>query len=564
MLLLLFFAFFSGLITILTPCIWPILPIILSSSLGSASHKKPLGITLGIILSFALFTLAISTLVRTFHFDPNVLRIVAVVVIGILGLCLIVPALNNLIEGSVSRLSSLFGGERQRGSGFWSGFITGLSLGIVWSPCAGPILAAIATLAATSNISGQLILVTLFYILGVGIPLFLFAYGGQNLFNKTRFISKYTEAIQKIFGVVMILTAIAIYTNYDTVIQTKILNLFPAYNNVLSNFGNNQEVKKQLDVLRGNSSVPSLGKAPDFTNGTKWLNPEQTVHLSDLKGKVILVDFWTYTCINCIRTLPHVTSWYDKYKDKGFVVVGVHTPEFEFEKNTDNVLNAIKQFNIHYPVVQDNNYGIWNDYSNQYWPAEYLIDGNGNIRHTHFGEGEYDTTEQLIIELLKEAGKQVQKSTTNMPDQTPHIQLSPETYLGSKRMEFLYPNDSAGNGIQAFTLQNPQQNTFSYGGTWNISDEQAVSVQDAKINYNFYANKVFLVITPKGQDDTIKVYLDGKIISSGQAGADVKDGAVKLDNSRLYNLVDLHGNAGNHVLRLEFSNGISVFAFTFG
>lgn len=568
------FAFLSGLITILTPCIWPILPIVLSSTLGSKSHKKPLGITLGIMLSFSFFTLAISALVGIFHFDPNILRLIAVIVIGFLGVTLIFPALNTVIESLVSKLSSIFGQTGQKGTGFGSGFLTGLSLGIVWSPCAGPILAAIATLAATNKFSTTLILICFFYVLGVGIPLFMFAYGGQTLFNRTRFISKYTGAVQRVFGIIMILTAILIYTNYDTVIQSKLLNLFPSYNNLLSNFGDNPQVKQQLDILRGRSSagqtnvnildLPNLGKAPDFTGGTKWLNPQQTVHLSDLKGKVVLVDFWTYTCINCIRTLPHVTHWYDTYKDKGFVVIGVHTPEFEFEHDTSNVISAIKQFNIHYPVVQDNNYGIWNDYSNQYWPAEYLIDAQGNIRHTHFGEGEYDQTENFIVKLLNETGKKVGVRQSNMPDETPASQLSPETYLGAKRMEFFYPNGSVGTGAQQFNLQQPSRNTFSYGGTWNVEDEQATSVKDSKINYNFYADKVFLVITPKSSADSVKVFLDGELISSNVSGSDVKSGLVQLDNSRLYNLVDLHGNVGNHILRLEFSDGISVFAFTFG
>lgn len=572
MLLLLIFAFLSGLITILTPCIWPILPIVLSTTIGSTSHKKPLGVTLGVMLSFGFFTLLISSLVANLHVDPNMLRLIAVVVIAFLGLTLLLPSLNNFIESAVSRLSSAFGqNSNSKRDGFGSGFVTGLSLGIVWSPCAGPILAAIATLAATNKISLELFLITFFYVLGAGIPLFLFAYGGQTFFSKTRFISNYTAWIQKFFGIVMILTAVVIYKNYDTLIQAKILDLFPQYNNLLNNFGDNPQVKKQLDILRGSnttassdSSLPNLGVAPDFNGGTKWLNSDNNIKLSDLKGKVVLVDFWTYTCINCIRTLPHVTSWYDKYKDEGFVVIGVHTPEFAFEHETDNVINAIKQFNIHYPVVQDNNYEIWNNYSNQYWPAEYLIDSDGNIRHTHFGEGEYDTTEQLIVQLLKENGKKVQIAGTNMPDQTPTSRLSPETYLGSKRMEFLSPGGSVDNGLHNFQSSEPRLDSFSFGGLWNIYDEQAVAGGGSAIQYNFSANKVYLVITPKSTEDKVKVYLDGKIIDQRYQGSDVANGQVILDKPRLYNLIDLHNHPGSHLLKLEFSDGISVFAFTFG
>ena len=576
MILLLFFAFLSGLITILTPCIWPLLPIILSSSIAGKGHRRPLGITLGIMLSFSVFTLTISTLVRLFHFDPNILRLFAVVIIGFLGVTLIIPAFSQITEGLISRLTSAFGQKGQKlGDDFNSGFVTGASLGIVWSPCAGPILAAIATLAASGQISLNVILVTIFYILGVGIPLFIFAYGGQQIITKTRFISKYTGRIQQVFGILMILTAVAIYTNYDTYIQTKILDAFPGFNSAITNVGNNNQVQKQLDILKGKQSqvVDTSGllntntPAPELLGGTKWLNSDEPLSLADLKGKVVLVDFWTYTCINCIRTLPHVTSWYEKYKDKGFVVIGVHTPEFAFEHDTNNVLGAIKQFNINYPVVQDNNYAIWNSYNNNAWPAEYLIDAKSNIRREAIGEGEYDKTERAIQALLAEAGQKVNAKLDNMPDQTPQIQLSPETYLGSARMQYYFPSANTGAVNQSFTLSsNLSQNSFSLGGHWNITSDTAVTGTNAVLNYNFYANKVFLVLRPgSSRNAKVRVFLDGKEVDSSNAGSDVINGVVTIDSDRLYNLIDLKGNVGVHILKLEFEDaGIEVFAFTFG
>jgi len=579
MVLLLAFAFLSGLITILTPCIWPLLPIILSSSIAGKSHHRPFGITLGIMLSFALVTLAISTLVRLFHFDPNILRIIAVVVIAFLGLSMLIPKLSAVLEGVISRISGSLGqtGQKQ-GNGFLPGFITGISLGIIWSPCAGPILAAIAALAATGKITFDVILITSFYILGVGIPLFIFAFLGQRIFTRTKFISKYLGNIQKVFGIIMLLTALAIYTNYDIYIQSKLLNSFPALNSTLTNFGNNSSLKNQLNVLNGQKSLTTASQnsdlfnsntpAPEFAGGTKWLNPEKSLTLAGLKGKVVLVDFWTYTCINCIRTLPHVTQWYDKYKDKGFVVIGVHTPEFEFEHDTNNVLNAIKMFNIHYPVVLDNNYMIWNSYSNQYWPAEYLIDANGNIRRIHFGEGEYDQMEMAIQALLKEAGQKVSSNLDNMPDQTPKTVLSPETYLGSDRMQYYFPSGNTGNVAQNFTLSdNLPENSFSLGGNWTISPDNATGGQGATLNYNFSANKVYLVLNPGSakQNAKVKVFLDGKLVDSSNAGSDVENSMVNIDSDRLYNLIDLKGKAGNHILKLEFeTQGTEVFAFTFG
>lgn len=578
MVFLLLFAFLSGLVTILTPCIWPLLPIVLSSSISGKSHKRPLGVTLGIMVSFTIFTLAISSIVRIFHFDPNILRIFAVVVIGLLGIALLIPSFSQVLEGLISRLTGFFSrGKTTTSNDFSTGFVTGLSLGIVWSPCAGPILAAIAALAATGKVTLDVILVTFSYVLGIGIPLFIFAYLGQRIFIRTRFISKYTGRIQQIFGVVMILTAIAIYTNYDVYIQSKFLNAFPQFNSALTNFGNSSELTKQLDVLKGTNTIQESKEsslfntnmpAPEFVGVSKWLNTNKPLSLASLKGKVVLVDFWTYTCINCIRTLPFVTSWYDKYKDDGFVVVGVHTPEFQFEHDTQNVLNAIKMYNIHYPVAQDNDYATWNSYNNQYWPAEYLIDKDGNIRRFHFGEGEYTEMEMAIQNLISETGKKVGPKLVSMPDQTPKSQLSPETYLGANRMQYYYPNSNTGVVNQDFTISNNTPiNSFSLGGNWTINPDEAITGGKAILNYNFSANKVYLVLRPADPDSVskVKVFLDGKLVNDSISGADVKNGEVIIDSDRLYNLIDLRGKSGNHILKLEFeSPGTEVFAFTFG
>ncbi len=563
MVILLFFAFLSGLVTIAAPCIWPLLPIILSST-ATGEKRKPLGITLGIISSFALFTLTISYIVKIIPFDPNSLRIFAVLVIGFLGLVLVSPKLSQIVEGYVSRLSGKIGAKTsERREGFVGGYVTGFALGIVWSPCAGPILATIATLAATRSVNLEVVLVTLVYVIGVGIPLFLFALAGKTVLTKSRFLSKYTGSVQRIFGLIMILTAILIFTNYDKVLQAKLLDTFPSYSNFLYKLEGNSQVQKELKSLKNKKennqinsipvmNLPNLGKAPEFTGINKWLNVDKPLTLADLSGKVVLIDFWTYTCINCIRTLPHVTAWYDKYKDQGFVVVGVHTPEFEFEKNTDNVLNAIKQYGIHYPVAQDNDYKTWFAYSNQYWPAEYLIDANGNIRRTHFGEGEYDQSETAIKQLLEKEGKRIDQSVLKISDQTPKTQLTPETYMGSKRRD-------------RFVDNNPPQDYFSLGGKWDIEDEYAQTVKDSNLDFNFYSDKVFLVITPKSKDDQIKVLLDGKPVNVNNAGDDVSEGKITINGPRLYNLINLHGQAGNHLLHLEFlTPGTQIFAFTFG
>ena len=580
MIVLLGFAFLAGLVTILAPCIWPILPIVLSSSVAGQGRRRPLGITLGVVLSFAFFTLAISCLVKVFHFDADTLRIAAIAIIALLGVTMIVPALSRIFETMISRLSGLFGQKSKQGSGLLAGFITGISLGIVWSPCAGPILAAIATLAATGKVTLDVVLVTLAYVTGVGIPLFIFAYGGRQVMTRTRFLSRYTGRIQQVFGVIMLLTAVAMYTNYDRYLETKLLNDFPQFSASLNGFESDRAVTKQLDLLKGekpaamvpvsenNSYFNADQPAPDFVGITKWLNTGSPISIKDLRGKVVLVDFWTYTCINCIRTLPHVTAWYDRYKNEGFVVIGVHTPEFQFEHNAKNVLDAIKMYHIHYPVAQDNDYATWNNYNNEYWPAEYLIDANGIIRRTHFGEGEYGKMEMAIRTLLHQAGHNVSSPLSNVPNQTPNGNQSPETYLGAYRMEYFYPSGTVNKGDREFVLaKDPAVNSFSLGGNWDIKQHEAVAGPGAELKYRFHADKVFLVLRPgkAAAGAKVKVFVDGKPANVSDAGLDVKDGVLTIDSARLYNLVNLIGSTGSHLLRLKFETpGIEAFAFTFG
>jgi cytochrome c biogenesis protein CcdA/thiol-disulfide isomerase/thioredoxin len=575
MLILLFIAFVSGLVTILAPCIWPLLPIILSSSVGGGKGKA-FGITLGIMASFAFFTLTISSLVMLFHFDPNVLRLLAVVVIGFLGLTLAVPALSLRLEALVSRFTGKLGGRFAERGGFLGGLVTGIALGVVWTPCAGPILATIATLAATSAVNFQIVLVTLVYVLGVGIPLFFFALGGSWFFAKSRFVNKFTGRIQQVFGIIMILTALAIYTNYDKVLQAKLLDVFPSYTNFIIKLENTGGVQEQLDILRGRetsrtdtSTVPSnlndYGEMPDFAGIEKWLNSEP-LRIADLKGKVVLVDFWTYTCINCIRTLPYVTSWYEKYKDKGFVVVGVHTPEFEFEKKTENVQSAISQYKINYPVAQDNNYETWNAYNNRYWPAKYLIDTKGHLRKFHFGEGKYEEMEMAIQELLTEAGNAAQADLSSFEGDKPTRLQTPETYLGLLRMERFGSREDPAIGSKVYTTSGSlPRHYFAYQGRWSIQNEYSKASQGAVLEINFFANKVYLVTTPDGQMGRIRVFLDGKAVGENNQGADVENGTVEVGKSNLFNLIDLGGNPSEHILRLEFeTDGVQVYAFTFG
>ncbi len=411
MMILLVFTFVSGLCTILAPCIWPLLPIVLSSS-STGGKRKPLGIVLGIITSFSCFTLTIPYLVKSINLDPDMPRSLAVVIIGFLGFLMVIPALSEKFEGRLSRLSS-YGSytTKPTSTGFLGGLMTGMSLGVVWSPCAGPILATIAALAATRAVSFDVVLVTLAYVLGVGIPLLLFSCAGAWLCTKSRLLARYTGRIQQTFGIVMILAAMGMYTHYDTVVAATLLDTLPSYAPWQNTLEGHPLVQAQLERLTSKNvlptaavALPDLGPAPDFVGITQWLNTSTPVALSQLRGKVVLVDFWTYACMNCIRTLPHVTSLYEKYKDRGFMVIGVHTPEFAYEKRTANVERALQQYKIHYPVAQDNDYATWKAYQNRFWPAQYVIDTKGHIRMVHTGEGAYEAIEMAVKVLVREAG----------------------------------------------------------------------------------------------------------------------------------------------------------------
>ena len=546
----------------------------------SNSKRRPLGITAGVAISFAFFTLAISALESSIGFSPNVLRKMAVVVLLVIGISMVVPALSRRMEASISSISGKFGGigKNQR-SDFSGGFVTGLALGVVWTPCSGPILASVATLAATNKVSLQVVVVTLFYVAGVSIPLFGFAVGGQKLLAKSRRLSKHTGRIQIASGVIMIITAVGIYTNYDKTIEAKLLNAIPSYSNALTKIESGSGVTKALSKLKGSKSVPTTvsGNQPGLFNANetapeirgieKWLNTSGPQTLASLKGKVVLVDFWTYSCINCLRTLPHVEAWYNKYHSSGFEVIGVSTPEFAFEKDPGNVARAIKQYGIPYPVALDNNYKTWNAYNNQYWPAEYLIDATGKIRRTEFGEGNYPESEQAIRTLLTSAGHTITVAPSDLPDTTPTTQLTPETYFGSNRAQFGFPTPNYPNGT--FTI--PEQKSvpldqFALGGKWTRQPDFIDSHKGATITEHFDASKVFLILNPKlGATNTVAVTYNGKPLVGSLAGSDVVNGIIKVDSDRLYNIFNSGATNSDGTLKFPFlDDGIQAFTFTFG
>lgn len=570
MIILLIFSFIAGVITILSPCILPILPIILSGSLGS--HRKPLGIVTGFILSFTIFTLFLSAIVNATGIPSDTLRSLSIIIIFLFGISLVLPQFQIIMEKLFSKVSGKFA-TNTTNQGYFGGVFLGLSLGLVWTPCVGPIIASVITLAATSSVNFAAFFITFAYALGTAIPMLLIMLGGRTMLNKIPWLIPNSSKIQKFFGVIMILTAIGIYFNIDRRFQNYILDKFPSYGTGLIKLEDNKSVRENLENtfnskqgvsnINSSSLLNNYGMAEELVPGGAWFNSEPFT-LESKKGKVILIDFWTYTCINCIRTLPYLKDWDKKYKDQGLVIIGVHSPEFEFEKNPNNLQKAITEYEIKYPVMQDNNFATWQAYNNRYWPAKYLIDSKGTIRYTHFGEGEYDKTERAIQELLKEAGKNVTTKIDKPSNNQNNSNITSETYLGSERMLYFFPNGKVSNGTQKFTIQkNIPLSKFTLGGEWIINDEYSESKNNAVLEYNFYAQDIYLVMRSKdGNPKKVKVKVDGKNVSSN-SGSDTANGEVTITTDKLYQLVNLK-DAENRLLRLEFEDGVEVFAFTFG
>lgn len=579
MLLLLIFSLLAGIATVLSPCILPVLPAILSAS-ASGGRGRPLGVILGLMISFVFFTLALTTLVQSFGLSANVLRYTAIAVIGFFGLVLLLPVLSDKFAMLTNSLAN-FGAELQvrshnQRSGFMSGMIIGFALGLVWTPCAGPILAAITTLVATQQVSWEIVLLTLSYSLGAGLPLLIIAYGGQRALSFPS-LAKHTERMRQIFGALMILTAVALVFNWDVAFQQSILDYFPSIQ-----VEKNGWVQKELQQLRGPSpftikpqekgkgqirvegeELPHIAPAPPLTGITNWIN-SSPLTIDELKGKVVLIDFWTYSCINCIRTFPYLRQWYDAYKDKNFVIIGVHTPEFEFEKDENNVKKAVKRFHITYPVAMDNHYGTWQAFYNAYWPAHYLIDQNGIVREVHFGEGGYLETENAIRSLLD-----LPLLTKEKEEKIPAYisEMTPETYLGYQRAKAYSPKiHIVRNKNALYDYQGTlHANEVALRGDWIVEAEYITSQSDdAQLSLNFSANRVYLVLDGSSSLP-ITVDLDGQPLSSSYWTADMDaKGRIIVKDARKYDVIDLKGQNGRHLLTLHIPKGIQAYAFTFG
>ncbi len=564
MIILLFFSFLAGLVTVLSPCILPILPLLLASGVGSGRFR-PIGVILGFTVSFAFFTLTLTSLAHAFGISPDFLRYAAIVIMIFFGCTLFFPRFEQMLVryfSGIARIGNVIQGKSSLvGSGFLSGIVLGIALGLIWTPCAGPILAAISTLAATRAITSAAVLITLMYSLGAALPMFLIAYGGSKIVSSARMVSTYAEIIRKCFGLLMIFAALAIAFHVDVILQQFTLNYFP-----MITFEDTSLIKKELEKVVIKEVNNPLGgilesQAPDFVGIADWINTEP-LSLTTLRGKVILVDFWTYSCINCVRTLPVLKQWYADYKDKGFVLVGVHTPEFAFEKNIKNVQDAVKRFGIEYPVALDSNYETWRAYNNRYWPAHYLIDQQGAIKERHFGEGGYQETENAIRALLGLGAK----GMVETPIQLRKAQ-TPELYLGFARAQQYQTSPAIQQNQKIdYSYQEPLANDYiGLKGAWYVTPEYIKSEGDmSRMDLNFIANRVYLVMQ-SDEPRAVHVMFDNEEVAHNYHSVDMNEqGEILVHEARMYDILDLRGDNGRHTLSLLMPSGVSAYAFTFG
>ncbi len=595
MIVLLIFAVLAGAGTALSPCVLPLLPALLSAG-GVGGRRRPLGIVLGLSITFTVTIVGVANVVDGVGLGSDPLRYIAIAVLLGFGVVMLLPDVAARLEAPLSRLARF--GPRDSGDGFASGLLVGGALGFVYTPCASPILAAVITVSA---VSGRTITLALAYAAGSAVVLLALALGGRRLFDRIRNAGR-GPLLQRTLGVIMIVTAVALVTNLDISFDQFVAQHIPDVNltaslecsetvtgrlheitgrhakftpaNGSSACGNSSTKlhaapanATQAALLTDAKSLPSIGPAPEFTDTQDWFNTpgQRPLTLAGLRGRVVLVDFWTYTCINCIRTLPYLKAWDAAYRKDGLTIVGVETPEFGFEHEAGNVRDALEAFGLRYPVVQDNNMGTWNAYGNEDWPADYLIDAHGDVRYVSIGEGDYDKTETAIRALLAEAGAQVGGKSHPTDVVVPSEVATPETYLGTARAQGWINGPKTGlheygpppSGELAL-------NDFAYSGTWTIDAQPATAGTGAGVDLEFDAKNAYLVLSSPGEKPlNVSVLLDGNAIPAASAGTDVHNGLVTVRRQRLYSLVSLKRDE-RHRLSLRFAAGISAYAFTFG
>jgi cytochrome c biogenesis protein CcdA/thiol-disulfide isomerase/thioredoxin len=543
-LLLLPIAFGAGIVTAVSPCVFPVLPILFAGG-GTGGRRKPYAIIAGLVASFATFTLVATWLLEQLNLPQDFLRDLSIALLLLVAVTLIFPRVGVVVERPFAALS-----RRAPGSDLGGGFLLGASLGLVFVPCGGPVIGAISANAARLELGWKTVAITVAYALGAAIPMLAVAALGQRATQKLRVNA---QGLRTALGVVMAAAALAIALDADRKLQT----WFPDYTHALQGAERSAVARDELSQLqhRGASrfqassggSLPDYGPAPPLTGISEWLHT-RPLTVQQLRGKVVLVDFWTYSCINCLRTLPHLEAWDRRYRKAGLVIVGVHTPEFAFEHVVSNVREASRKLGVRYPVAIDNDYDTWDAYQNDAWPAEYLIDRRGHVREIKKGEGRYDETERSIRTLLGESGT---AELAMVRDRTPQHLTTPESYLGWARLD-RYVGSPITPGRQVpyrFPREIPL-NDLAYAGSWKVGQQRIVAGPGARLRLHFLAQNVYLVLSGHGR---LQVIVGGRPVKTIRVGG----------LSRLYTLLR-YPSLSEGALELRFTPGIAAYAFTFG
>jgi cytochrome c biogenesis protein CcdA/thiol-disulfide isomerase/thioredoxin len=547
-LILLGVAFVAGIITSLSPCVLPVLPLVLAGSASSTDRRRPYVIIAGLILSFTVFTLAGGALLSALGLPEDLLRDLAIAAMLVMAASLLSQRVAWLLERPLLFLT------RRRPSADGDGLVLGLSLGLVFVPCAGPVLAAVTVLSASGEVGVRLVVVTGAYALGAAIPMLAIAIGGQRLTNGVRFLRSHAAATRQVAGVLLGVGALGIAFGLDHRVSTALPALGTTFQERLER---NSAVRRELRELTGSgdtlAAAPTSAtgpRAPEFRGLDNWLNTPggKPLSIAGLRGKVVIVDFWTYSCINCLRTLPHLKAWDKAYRRAGLVIVGVHAPEFAFERVSSNVRAAVKRLGLRYPVAQDNDFETWRAYDNDYWPAKYVVDRTGRVRYTHFGEGAYGETESWIRRLL---GERAKTRRTSVQDRTPSDITTPESYLGYARLD-RYAGPVIFDREAAYRIPRRAlaQDELAYSGRWTLTPEHAAAGEDARLRLRFEANDIFLVLAGEG---SVAVLVDGRRLTS----------VAVSGLPRLYTLARFP-KLRRGLLELRFSPGVEGYAFTFG
>ncbi len=553
----------AGVATFLSPCVLPVLPVVIAAS-ANGGRRRPVGVAVGLAVAFVLFTLLASRLLRALGLPQDLLRNLAVAMLALVGIALIVPAVGEWLGRLARPLAAAAGRRLPDGDGFWSGVGLGACLSLIWTPCAGPILAAITALSAERRISPELVAITCAYALGATLPLLGLAIAGNRAAAPLASVRRGGSTLRRASGVVLLAAAWL----FTTDIPTQLAAGTPSYVSALQRIERSSGIASDLRSLTASratakaavaaaatpGSLRNYGHAPDFAGITAWINTPggRPLTLTGLRGKVVLVDFWTYSCVNCIRTLPYLKAWNARYAHDGLVIVGVHTPEFAFEHVVGNVRRAVAEHGIRYPVAVDDGYGTWNAWGNQYWPADYLIDRDGNVREAHFGEGDYAGTEDAVRTLLGEPAS----APMSKPGQAVTAASSvatPETYLGTYRAA-AYGQQLVRNRSHAYAAPaSVAQNHVALAGTWTVGSHDIVAGPGAHLLLRYTAPRIYLVAAPPaGGRSTIGVRVDGRALAP-----------VAVPDDDLYQLAHLP-DAGPHLLDLAVPAGTVLYSFTFG